>query len=375
MSENIFEEIVNELETVESITREEIRQTERDLMKLKNEGNISKKEFDSLYEELDTWSSYLDKIKEFRNLIKNRNHIEALGQYLKLEAQRDKVSKHIISKLKDLNVANIERLAAVDQKLRNFEAKVESDLEDLLRKKSLSEAESILNKERSTIIFNSEALNDFHKHVYSETYESGKECMGYFDFKLRDTANKPDIVLTEYYPIKDYETQEEKRVVMKEKKKKKFIENQNYVHAHSHPPRGQKSHSQADGELFVMSCEIAEQNICILAIPQSKKLIWTVAQSIDSTKSGFRPRNHLIKTEPNNVPRASMNKYNRAIAKALAYREIDKELHKYSSWGQEEKYIETVYNKINEDNKISNQAVANDKHEYQWIKYLKEEKY
>jgi len=43
MSENIFEEIVAELETVESITREEIRQTERDLMKLKNEGNISKK--------------------------------------------------------------------------------------------------------------------------------------------------------------------------------------------------------------------------------------------------------------------------------------------------------------------------------------------
>ena len=97
MSENIFEEIVNELETVESITREEVRQTEKDLMKLKNEGNISKKEFDSLYEELDTWSSYLDKIKEFRNLIKNKNHIEALGQYLKLEAQRDEVSKHIIS--------------------------------------------------------------------------------------------------------------------------------------------------------------------------------------------------------------------------------------------------------------------------------------
>lgn len=310
------------------------------------------------------------------------NYISELGNAHELEKKREEISEDIIQfleKIRDYLITNdvddvgdievIEKVIRNEERLREIEISIESEFLKQFRKKAYDRAKIIMNENRFHIKFRESALQDFLEFSYKETFEDPvKEAAGAFRFKEIQVEGKRefDYLIEEFIPCTEYQTRDENEV----KPSKDFIEKvrqrNNLAFCHTHPPGAQKSHSKRD------STHNGIFNI--LAVPESRRKIWVVAQSKDEYNNWI---NHPIEVSNGRIPQAHLKKYNKAIVKALAYKGLGKELREeLGSW----KKVKEEF----EDHSFRSEKQALDEKlftgynsggEKQWLRYLKQEEY
>jgi hypothetical protein len=201
-------------------------------------------------------------------------------------------------------------------------------------------------------------LQELLSFTYKETYKDKLEAFGALKFEKVDGGDgrEVDYAVEELDKCENYESREEKGVNPNDEFKSKVRGNDNLVSFHTHPPGSQKSHSGMDDPY--------NSQFNVLAVPEGEKKIWVCAQHYNTANTfDGNWENLAIDVVGGKVPEAQLDKYNRAIKKSLAHKEMSLHIKKeHGSWD-----MEKAWNQYNHG--------FNTGGEKQWLRFVEGEEY
>lgn len=363
-----LENLKRDLNQLETVSEEEIRGYQQIVEKAFYDDRINLDKKRDLKEAFNSILSLNKKFKTLESLLANKEYVRALGLLYELKNKHESIINSITNSSSSIEELN-KFISIEEEKLSKMENILTEDIIKQIEDEAYKQAKKTIREDRLKIVFNTQAINNFHKHIYKEQYKDPmRECAGYFSYEY----NSNQLKLADYHPIQEYEERSKEHLILAEEKKEE-LKRKNIISAHSHPPGAQKCHSRVDWGLVERTDKVKGTKIVILGVPESTKQIWTVAQS--PKKEGKEWCNHQITVEPEPVPRAHLKKYNKAIEKALAASECIKEFSKWENvhLGKDEEG--PLIGKMNIDKNLYNHMKQNNTGENQWIQFLKSETY
>jgi ribosomal protein L33 len=382
-----MEEILELSKDFERITSEEEEEIEMMVYKFFNEAESPNADLNQSKQDIiDEIHSIADNHRKTHEIISNLtegegDYINALPRMYQLQKNREETSDKLLRSLKHIgdhtgNKDFITDILEREKKARELQSLIDGEIMKNVEKKALNQADKIISEKRPKVVFEKNAIADFIFHAINVTLEKEIETNGYFEYELDEINGRKIYNLKEYSKFpQEHIKRKEKKVIIKEELSNQLKTSKDVIYSHFHPPGGQKSHSKGDKTTMSYS------DISILGVPESKKQVWTVAQRRNT--SGIW-ENLETKVKNGKAPRAHLKKYNKAIRKALAYKEVKQKMKRKNDLQRWQKVVPQNFESIIKpdfdrktpkpylDDKLDRSRNVDSEH---WQKYLDTEKY